>query len=354
MSTAVPAKPAPVLVAADALQGFAAAIFAAAGLADDHALAVADVLVWANLRGVDTHGVSRIPRYVEMLRNGDMNGHPRWSLAVDVPAAMVLDADRAPGPSAMTHAARLAVDRARIAGISMALVRGTTHTGPLGYYTSLAAREGMAAIAMSTSGPNMAYHGARAAGVATNPLSIAVPGGDKRPLVVDTATSVISLGRIMSARRLGESLPPGVAIDRNGNPSTDPKVAEIPLPLGGPKGSGLSLLMECVVSLLAGNPIISAALEGTPEGKRHRQNGLVIAIDIARFGDVDAFRAEVARLVRDVKALPADPDAGGILMPGERGDRMFAKRSREGIPLPRPVYTELQSLAATLNVAMPA
>ena len=168
------------------------------------------------------------------------------------------------------------------------------------------------------------------------------------------ATSVISLGRIMSARRLGESLPPGVAIDRNGNPSTDPKVAEIPLPLGGPKGSGLSLLMECVVSLLAGNPIISAALEGTPEGLRHKQNGLVIAIDIASFGPVDAFRAEVARLVRGIKALPADVDAGGILVPGERGDRMFAKRSREGIPLPRPVYAELQSLAAALNVALPA
>jgi len=347
-------KPAPILVPADALLVFVVAAFAAAGLAGEHARAVADVLVWANLRGVDTHGVSRMPRYVDMLRNGDMNANPRWSLAVDVPAAMVLDADRAPGPSAMTHGTRLAVERARIAGVSMALVRGTTHTGPLGYYTSLAAREGMAAIAMSASGPNMAYHGARAAGVATNPLSIAVPGGDANPLVVDTATSVISLGRIMSARRLGESLPPGMAIDRNGNPSTDPNVAEIPLPLGGPKGSGLSLLMECVVSLLAGNPIVSAALEGTPEGLRHKQNGLVIAIDIARFGAVEAFRAEVARLVRDIKALPADPDAGGILVPGERGDRMFARRSREGIPLPRPVYAELQTLAAALHVAPPA
>lgn len=353
MSSAAPAKPAPVVVAADALRAFAGAAFAAAGLADEHARAVADVLVWANLRGVDTHGVSRMPRYVDMLRNGDMNPAPRWSLAVDVPAAMVLDADRAPGPSAMTHAARLAADRARIAGISMALVRGTTHTGPLGYYTSLVAREGMAAVAMSASGPNMAYHGARAAGVATNPISIAVPGEGASPLVVDMATSVISLGRIMSARRLGETLPAGVAIDRNGNPSTDPKVAEIPLPLGGPKGSGLSLMMECVVSLLAGNPIISAALEGTPEGLRHTQNGLVIAIDIAKFGSTDAFRAEVARLVRDVKALPADPDAGGILMPGERGDRVFARRSREGIPLPRPVHAELQALSAALGVALP-
>jgi LDH2 family malate/lactate/ureidoglycolate dehydrogenase len=337
-------------VAAPALHRFITDVFARCGLAAGHAATFADMLVWASLRGVDTHGVVRLPRYVDLIRAGEMNVAPHMSLALDLPAMTLLDADRAPGPVAMTHAARLAMERARVAGIAAVLVRGTTHTGTLGYYTSLAAREGFAAIAMSASTANMAYHGARAAGVSTNPLAIAVPGGEDGVLALDMATSVVSFGRLLSARRLGESLPPGVAIDRAGNPVTDPNAAEIPLPLGGPKGSGLSLMIECLTSLLAGNPIIAEALEGTPDGRRHRQNALVVAIDIARLGDVDAFRREAARLARDIKALPADASAGGILMPGERGDRTFARRSVDGIPVPKAVLDELTTLAASLGV----
>ncbi len=352
--TAAPARPQPVVVAGAALHAFIAAVFAKLGFADGHARELADVLAWANLRGIDTHGVVRVPRYVEMIRAGDMNPAPAMRLALDLPAMALLDADRAAGPVAMTRAARLAADRARTAGVALVMVRATTHTGPLGYYTSLAAKSGLAAIAMSASGPNMAYHGARAAGVATNPLSIAVPGPDATPLVLDMATSVISLGRIMSARRLGETLPAGVALDRDGHPAIDPKVAEVPLPLGGPKGSGLSLMIECLASVASGNALIVEALEGTAAGRRHRQNGLVIAVDVAKLGPVETFREEVRRLARDVKALPVDPAIGEILMPGERGDRVFMQRGRDGIPIPKPVHAELASLAASLGVALPA
>jgi LDH2 family malate/lactate/ureidoglycolate dehydrogenase len=354
MSSPAPARSQPVVVAADALHGFIAAVFGRMGFATAHAATVADLLVWSNLRGVDTHGVVRVPRYVEMIRAGEMNPAPAMRLGLDLPAMFLLDADRAAGPVAMTHATRLAVDRARVAGVALAMVRGTTHTGALGYYTSLAAQEGVAALAFSASGPNMAYHGARAAGVATNPISIAVPGGEHGPLVLDMATSVISLGRIMSARRLGETLPEGVALDRDGNPATDAKVAEVPLPLGGPKGSGLSLMIECLASVATGNALIAEALEGTPAGRRHRQNGIVIAIDIAKLGPLDTFRDEVRRLARDVKALPADRATGEILMPGERGDAVFKQRRRDGIPIPKPVHAELATLAAALGVALPA
>jgi LDH2 family malate/lactate/ureidoglycolate dehydrogenase len=329
---------------------FIVEVFARCGLAEEDASTFADMLVWASLRGVDTHGVVRLPRYVNLIRGGEMNPAPHMSLALDLPAMTLLDADRAPGPVAMTHATRLAMARARIAGMASVLVRGTTHTGTLGYYTSLAAREGFAAIAMSASTANMAYHGARAAGVSTNPLAIAVPGGEGGVLALDMATSVVSFGRILNARRLGQTLPRGVAIDRAGDPTTDPEVAAVPLPLGGPKGSGLSLMIECLTSLLAGNPIIAEALEGTPAGRRHRQNALVVAIDIAKLGDVDAFRREAGRLARDIRALPADEAAGGILMPGERGDRTFAQRRVEGIPVPKPVLDELATLAAALGV----
>ena len=323
------------------------AIFRAAGMAQEHAATVAEVLVWADLRGMGSHGVMRVPRYVELMRKGDLNGKPAMRAMTETAGSVLLDADRAAGPVAMVHAADLAAAKARAAGIGMALARNTTHTAALGYYTQRLAREGVVGIAFAASSPNMAYHGARAAGVSTAPLSIAVPGSGE-PLALDMGSGVISVGKLMQARRTGEALGPGLALDEEGNATTDPRAAVLPLPLGGPKGSGLALLIECLCSLLAGNPILAEALEGTPKSRRHYQNGLVIAIDVARFLPLDVFRKEVDRLARSIKALPAQPGAE-ILVPGERGRRNARSRA-EDIPLPPAVLKELSALGASLGV----
>src|SRR5712671_5690990 len=335
---------------ADALRRFATEIFARTGMPEADAAVVADVLVWANLRGVDTHGVTRIPRYVELIAAGDMNPRPEIAVRTETPASILIEADRAAGPVAMMRATAEALRKARDAGVGLALVRATTHTAALGYYTLAAAREGMAAIALAASWPNVVYHGTRAAGVSTSPISIAVPGGE--PLVLDMATSVVSMGKLNQAKRTGEPIPAGWALDKDGKPTTDSQAAHVPLPMAGPKGSGLSLMIECVTSLVAANPLLAESLEGTPEGRRHRQNGFVMAIDLAQFGDPENFRREVDRLVNALKALPVDPEAGEILMPGERGRRTFESRTRNGIPIPRAIHDELQALANRLGVAM--
>lgn len=339
-------------VKADDLRRFAKEIFARAGMSDTHAGIVADVLVWADLRGVDSHGVTRIPRYVQMIAVGDLNPRPAIRVQTETPAAVLLEADRAAGPVAMTAGMDRAVEKAREAGVGLALVRGTTHTAALGYYTLRGAGQGMAAIALSGSIPNMAYHGARAAGVSTSPISIAVPGGPDAPLVFDMGTGVISVGKLGQARRAGRAIPAGSALDANGNPTTDPRAAQIPLPLGGPKGSGLALMIECVTSLVVSNSILAEALEGAPEGRRHKNNGLALAIDVGRFCDPAAFRRDVERLVRALKTLPRDAETDEILVPGERGHRTFEERSRTGIPIPRATLEELARLADRLGVAM--
>jgi len=318
-------------------------IFMRAGMVEANARTVADVLVWAELRGMGSHGVMRVPRYVDWMKRGDLNGRPQMK-SILASATITLDADRAAGPVAMTHAAELAVAKARETGIALVLVRSTTHTGAIGYYTQLGARAGMATIAITASVPNMAYHGARAAGVSTAPLSIAVPGEDE-PLALDMGSGVISIGKLAQARRSGETLGAGLALDAKGQPTTDPKAATIPLPLGGPKGSGLALLIECLSSLLAGNPILAEALEGTAKGKRHYQNALIIAIDVARFLPLAEFKVQVKRLIRDIKALPAD---GELLVPGERGHR-HAQRTQD-IKLAPSVLEELTALAKSLGV----
>jgi LDH2 family malate/lactate/ureidoglycolate dehydrogenase len=344
----------PVTVDGGALREFATAVFARAGMTPDHAATVAEVLVWANLRGMDSHGVMRIPRYVELIEAGDMNPTPRLRIATETPASVLLDADRAAGPVAMSAAMDHALAKARAAGIGCALVRATTHTAAVGYYTTKAAEAGMVGLAISASWPNMAYHGARAAGASTNPISIAVPGGANGPVVLDMGTGIVSIGKLMQARKTGQAIPAGWALDAQGNPTTDPATAQIPMPLGGAKGSGLSLMIELITSLIVANPLLAETLEGTAEGKRHRQNGAAIAIDIARFGDVAAFGREVERLAKSLKALPRDPDVAEILLPGERGNQIRTQRTRSGIPLPAPIVKELTTLAAKLGIAMVA
>jgi LDH2 family malate/lactate/ureidoglycolate dehydrogenase len=250
----------------------------------------------------------------------------------------------------MVHAVELAMPKARSAGIGLVVVRATTHTAANGYYTQKAARGGMACIAVSASSPNMAYHGARAAGVSTAPLSIAVPG-DADPIALDMGSGMVSLGKLMQARRTGERLGEGLALDAQGNPTTDPKAASIPLPLGGAKGSGLALMIECLASLLASNPILAEALEGTPAGRRHYQNAFVLAIDVQRFVPLAQFTNEMRRIEKALKALPAQP-GGEILMPGERGRRNAAGRAAD-VPLPAKVLEELRDAAAALGVEFP-
>jgi LDH2 family malate/lactate/ureidoglycolate dehydrogenase len=346
-------KPQKIIVAAPALQVFVGTLFERAGMSRDHAAMVAEALVWANLRGVDTHGVSRVARYVEFIETGIINARPEMRIATDTPAVQVLEADHAAGAIAMAAASDAAMSKAATVGMGMVMVRGTTHTGSIGLYTERIARRGMTAIAVCASIPNMAYHGARAAGVSTAPLSIAVPGAGDTPIVLDMSTGIVSLGRLVQAKRLKETLAPGLALDAQGRPTTDSQVATIPLPLGGAKGSGLALMIEMLSSLTVGNPLLAEFFSGKPGAKRHRQNALIIAIDVFRFCPEEAFRNDVARTIAALKALPADPELGGILMPGERGYAEAERRGRAGIPIPPGVAADLAAAAGKFGLSAP-
>ena len=343
----------PVRIAAQDLRQFVAALFAQAGMSAAHAATVAEALVWANLRGVDTHGIARVPRYLEFIQTGIINPQPAMRVVTDTPAVLVLDADRAAGAVAMIDAADAAMTKAAAVGIGLAMVRGTTHTGSLGYYTERIARRGMTGLALTASIPNMAYHGALAAGVSTAPISIAVPGADDTPIVLDMGTGIVSLGRLAQAKRMKEALAPGLALDAQGASTTDAQAASIPLPLGGAKGSGLALMIEMMSSLAVGNPLLAEFFSGKPGTKRHRQNALVIAIDAFRFCPEEVFRRDVARTVAALKALPADPQGGGVLMPGERGDLEAERRGRDGIPVPAGVAGDLAAAATKLGLVAP-
>ncbi len=347
------AAPARVRLKADDLRALVAGIFTARGTREADAAAVADALVWANLRGIDSHGVSRVPRYIELFEAGEAVADAVPTVTRPRAAIAIVDAHAAPGPVAMNSAADEAVAAARECGIGWASVRGTVHTGAIGYYTSRVADARMAAVGVVAGVPNMAYAGARGAAVATSPLSVAVPAGRHELVLLDMATAVIALGRIAQLKAAGKELPPGAALTRDGNPTTDPALAAVPVPVGGPKGSGMSLVFELLASGLTANPIVPGYHSGGKDGRRHRQNAFILAIDVSAFLPLAEFTAAVDETVDAIKSLPPADGTAEILIPGERGRRSEAERRSAGIPLGARVWRELTDLAAALGVAAP-
>jgi ureidoglycolate dehydrogenase (NAD+) len=330
---------------------FAVAVFSATGMSPDDAKTVAGVLVWANERGVDSHGVIRIPIYLKEIKDGLYRPTGTPVVKQLLPATFQLDCNRAPGPVCMMAACARAIDLAKTYGIGMGLVSDPTHLGALGRYAQWIAEQGHAAMMFIAGLPLMSYHGAKGANAATSPIAVGIPapGPEGAPLLLDMATGVASAGRIRQAALEGSVLPEGLAIDADGHPTTDPKKAATVLPLGGPKGSGLSLMFECLAGILAGAPIIVPRVaRGTT--KAPIQNAMVLVFNVASFRAMDDYRRDVADLVKTVKGLPRRDGFNELLVPGERGDREVKRRRANGIPLPQGLYTELDKIAAEYKV----
>ncbi len=340
-----------VRVGHDELGRFIRDVLVARGASATDAATVADGLVWANLRGIDGHGVSRLPRYLGLIARGEIDATAQPRLVHDRAATFVLDGGHGFGPVAAMRAAALAVARAKGAGVCFGLVRETTHTGAIGRYAQWMAEQETAAIVLGAGAALMAYHGARVASMATSPIAIAVPSGSG-PIVLDMAASTISNGKILQARASGTSLPEGTVLTAGGEPTTDPRKAEILLPLGGPKGSGLALMFEMLASVLAAAPIQARAV-GPEKRTRHTANLAIIAIDVATFRPLGDFTRDADALAAIVKALPRQAGVDEITLPGERSARTEAARREGGIPIPAKLWDELRSVAEACGVKLP-
>ncbi len=342
-----------VTLAAAELRSFAAALLHAAGVSQDMADEWAAALVWANLRGIDSHGVLRIPRYIELLGKGAINSAPAMRLERKAGAIVVLEADRAPGPVAMSRAMREAMACAREVHVGWCAARNITHAGAVGHFALQAAEAGMAGIVMTASGPMMAYHGARAAGVSTNPIALAFPAADRPPFLIDMSTSAVAMGKVLNARDANRQVPLDWGIDTDGRPTSDPRRIATLLPMSGPKGSGLSFMIECLCSLTISNPIIAQALEAGGSLDSPFLNGVAIAIDLSAFGDPAAIGREATRLGAAVATLPVADDVDRIFLPGERGDSIRQERERDGIAVPAGTWSRLLAVAGKLGVRPP-
>jgi len=335
------------------LTRFAMAILMKRGMREADAAAVAGSLVWADMRDVGSHGVFRLPRYMAIIDRGEIDPAARIEPKLKLPAALVFEANKAFGPVAMMHATKAACEQAKQTGACYAIVSHTTHTGAIGYFSNWAAEQGFAAIIASAGTANMAYHGAAKASLSTSPIAIAVPGGKNGPIALDMSTAIAGIGRLAQAKERGETLPEGIALDDDGNPTTDPAKANLPLPLGGAKGSGLALMFECLAGLMAGTPLLAGMI--APGAKPwHAHNAIIIVLDVKQFRPVADFEKDAEELAAAIKQLPRRPGFDELMLPGERGNKAYAKSQREGVSISPGTWTDLEKLSAKMGVPMPA
>jgi len=343
--------------AAGDLKAFTSRVLTWAGARREDAEVAADGLVAADLRGVHSHGIVRTEAYVARLRAGAIN--PAATLAVirDGGPVMVTDAQTGLGITMAVRAMDLAVARAAEYGIGAVSVRNSNHCGMLAYVAMRALERRMVGIAMSNADAQVAPWGARLRYLGTNPLAVAVPAGEEIPIVLDMATSVVAHGRIRAAAARGESISPDWAVDEAGRPTTDPAQAlqGALLPFGGPKGSGISLLIDILAGILPGGrsgpEIVPLYVSPErPQGVGH----MLLAISVAAFTDADTFVRRIDRLIREVRSLPPAKDHARVFLPGEIEHRCMQEYMLHGIPVPREAVDAVARLAAEAGIPEPA
>jgi LDH2 family malate/lactate/ureidoglycolate dehydrogenase len=335
------------------LKEFTKQVYLKMGLSSDDAEIGADSIVWANLRGVDSHGVLRLQWFVQMADDGQLNPRPNIKVLKETPAILLIDGDRALGAVGATFAMKRAMEKAKEVGIGWALLTNSATPLAIGYYTEMAVKADMIGIGATFSRPNMAPYGAKAPGVHNGPLSIAVPAKNHRPVMLDMATSVVARGKIDFAIDKGTSIPQGWALDGDGKSTTDPNQAVIMLPFGGYKAADMAFMFECLTGIMAGDPLVGPALLNKGNDPRHRQNTIMAAIDIATFTDVESYKTQVDDFITGVKTLPKAEGFDQIYVAGEPEDEIHSNRAQNGIPLLEGTVRNLQNIAQKYGIELP-
>jgi LDH2 family malate/lactate/ureidoglycolate dehydrogenase len=333
----------------EAARRFVAALMQARGLPQADAQVVAECLVRADLRGVETHGIMRLPIYLERLERGLVNPRPKLEPRRVTPVAAHLDGEDGLGFVVASRAMAESIAMAGEHGLGLTAVRRSTHFGMAAAYLLQAIEAGFIAFVFTNASPAMPPWGGRQPFLGTSPFAVGVPGGDKGPFVLDMAPSVAARGKIRRAARDGEPIPEGYALDAEGRPTTDAAAAlkGVVLPIGGPKGAGLSMLMDILAGVFTGAAFAGRVGDQYKDLDRPQDVGhFLMALRPALFVGVEAFRARMDELASRIRAQPLAEGFDEILMPGEPEARLEARRLREGIPYRRADLAPLVEAAA--------
>ncbi len=337
---------------AQRVQEFCTECLRKAGLSPDSSAIIAESLVLAEARGVYSHGVVRLENYLNRVKAGVMNLQTPITTEMDSQAVALLNANNTFGQIAGHRAMTLAIDKAKLYGTGCVAVKNSNHFGIAAYYAMMALKEGMVGCVFTNASPAMAVYGTKPPLIGTNPIGIAIPAGERYPIVLDMATSVVARGKIRYASLTGHPIPLGWARDRDGKPTEDAKAALKGSlePVGGPKGSALSLIIDILCGVLTDTVLTGGVKNITDTSGPAMTGHFFSALNIARFMDLKRFMANVDSVIDHIKSLPP-VDGGQIFMPGEIEYLATAKRMKEGLPLEEEVIQSLNAVAAWYGAA---
>jgi len=328
------------------LEALVSELYVRAGVPAANAARLSNALVDADLRGVHSHGCRYVVGYLRSIRQGGLNGDPKIKTVRDDGATILLDGDGGIGHVVGYKGMELAIERARQYGTGTVVIRNNGHCGALAYFTQLAADSGCLGYASTCGGSVMIPPGGREKVCGLNPLSWAAPTSRPWSLNLDMATSVVAGSKLLVAQERGEKIPLGWAVDPDGNPTTDPVLGMQGglLPLGGPKGYGLSVMLD----------VTSGVLSGGRFGKGLGGKGstmFIQAIDIEHFIPLDQFKERTEQLIAQIKGSALAPGSEGIFFPGEIEYNRKQDRLAHGIPLDAFVRGELKREAEAAGLA---
>ena len=341
-----------VRVEADVMRATVHDIFRALGMSEEHARQSTDVLMYADLRGIDTHGVSNMLRvYVDWIRDGTVNVDAEWKVVAEAPATCTLDSGGAHGGVIGPHAMSLAIERARTYGVGAVNVYRGGHFGAAAYTAAMALEHDMIGVAMTAGGLMMTPTFGAESLIGLNPIGIAVPARNEAPFVFDASMSGVAGNKVRIAKRLGRGTLPGWIAEANGSPiMTEQAIPEafMHLPLGGTrevgshKGYGLASMIEILTTVLAG--------AGAGPDRRAGQAHHFLAYRIDAFTDLEQFKDDMDVYLRRLREAKTAPGAERVYYAGLHAHETEIERREQGIPYHREVIEWFKTITAELNV----
>jgi L-2-hydroxycarboxylate dehydrogenase (NAD+) len=354
-------------VALDVLKNFMIDVFVKVGVPEEDARICAEVLTESDKRGIDSHGISRFKHiYIDRIKAGIINPITSVEIIRQGPTTAVIDGNNGMGQVIGMKSMHMAIDKARQYGMGMVVVRNSNHFGIAGFYSLMAIKQGMIGITGTNARPSVAPTFGVENMLGTNPLTVGVPTDEEFPFLLDCASSITQRGKIEVLARVGQEIPKGLVIDRNGNSTTDGeqvlrdlidgKAALVPLggtgeEYGGYKGYGYATFVEILSSALQGGAFLKA-LSGFKDGKKttYKLGHFFIAIDISCFSELDEFKRTAGNILRQLRSSQKMPGHDRIYTAGEKEYEAEKERKEKGVLLDEGVQKQITALRTEFNL----
>ncbi|WP_331713737.1 ureidoglycolate dehydrogenase [Lentibacillus sp. JNUCC-1] len=321
-----------------------------AGLTLEHADGVAEVLVHADARGIHSHGAMRVEYYAERIAKGGINTDPQFHFNQTGPASATFNADNGAGHVAAKEAMDKAIQMAKDSGVGVVGIKHMSHSGSLSYFVKQASQADMIGISVCQSDPMVVPFGGAEPYYGTNPIAFSAPGENDDLITFDMATTVQAWGKILHARSKNEAIPEGWAVDGNGEPTTNPFEVSALLPIAGPKGYGLMMMVDILSGVLLGLPFgknVSSMYHDLEKGRDLGQ--LHIVINPLFFTEINTFKQHISQTMKDLNAIKPAPGFDQVYYPGQRSAEREEAYSSDGIEIVDDVYDYLTSDAIHHN-----